>query len=118
MAAERDDAERVDGEDHAGRVASLRDDHARQRRDLTATVAALGLLPGDGVETLKAKLAGHGLAVNAIVPDALTTYAHAVVERLVVEEGSGFPGIGETAAEAIRHAAVRAFLASCPDSHA
>jgi len=32
---------------------------------------------------------------------------HAAVERLVVDEGGGFSGIGEDAAEAIRHAVAR-----------
>lgn len=85
---------------------------------LTSTSTAPGLAPEDGVETLKATLAGHGLAVTAVVPDAPTVSVPAVAGRLVVDEGGAFPGIGDGAGEAIRHAADRAFLASCPDPQA
>ncbi len=85
---------------------------------MTSTSTAPGLAPEDGVETLKATLAGHGLAVTDVVPDAPTVSVPAVAGRLVADHGGAFPGIGDGAGEAIRHAADRAFLASCPDPQA
>ena len=95
----------------------LRDRLAQERQELGPTVEALGLSPESDVETLTRQIAAHGLAVKGTTADTLDWGHFAVVWRpRVGSQVGGWQGFGVSEAEALCHAAAKAFLGEQGDT--